>query len=142
MRIASVCSSEKLLAQYKQPPIISKEPFTSDHTWNRHTVETFEIRTLSDSPLRTHTSPPKLPNSQTPKLFQLLLEQPIRFLPDRRWKIMPAIRMLRAEVLQRTVQSVNLRRGSHDFVHAAPFEICVPQRRVDKHGPWRQGPDE
>src|SRR5262245_64362167 len=57
-------------------------------------------------------------------------------------KQMPAIGMFDAEVLRRPIQPVNRRRCPRNLVHAAPSEIRVAERRVDKNLSWRQRTDE
>src|SRR5436190_18266014 len=55
---------------------------------------------------------------------------------------MPAIRMFDAQVLRHAGERVNLGSGFGDGINAAPSEIRVAERRVDKDLPWRERADQ
>src|SRR6185312_10967999 len=55
---------------------------------------------------------------------------------------MPTIRMFNAEVLRRAVQLKNRQGGVRNGIHAARFEICIAQRRVDEDVSRRERTDE
>src|SRR2546427_7844944 len=75
-------------------------------------------------------------------LPQAFVEKPVRSLWHGRRKLVAAVRMLDLELLRDTIKPINRRGGLYDFIHAAPFEIRITQRRVDKHSPWRQRSEE
>src|SRR5437868_4914699 len=55
---------------------------------------------------------------------------------------MSAVRMFNAQFLRCAVEFVNRRRCLHNRIHAAPFEIGVADRRVDKDAAWRERADQ
>src|SRR2546425_7792228 len=66
-------------------------------------------------------------------LPQAFVEKPVSSLSHSRRKLVAAVRMLDLELLRDTIKPINRRGGLCDFIHAAPFEIRITQRRVDKY---------
>src|SRR5262245_956968 len=70
-----------------------------------------------------------------PLLLQPAIEPLVGHLAHGRRKIVPAIRIVRRQLLLGAEQLINRRRGNHAILHPRHLEIVVPQRRGSQERP-------